>query len=226
MTTDNSPDKHPFLCINIGKDIKPNIISTGVNHDSGDVNLINKEEKSPLLVVIEKILSTPEVTLMAPPFAFGTTEKDTRHNMEILQRHNFSLTEVLSSHPPSPCLFGSKFRDATVLEDIFKNHPKWERQKALLMHGTDYPMVELEPAVRVTTRCQSRNGKRKSSWCTIVSKRARNKIQKRNRQRLDATPSGRSSTPLAFHQVLSNIDRRTNDHRRGGHFHRKASSNP
>ena len=97
---------------------------------------------------MEKILSTPEVTLMAPPFAFGTTEKETRHNWELLARHNFSLKEVLASHPPSPCSFGSEFRGATVLAEIFGNHPKWEKLKTLLMHGADYPMVELDPAVR------------------------------------------------------------------------------
>ena len=59
-----------------------------------------------------------------------------------------SLTEVISSHPFSPCSFGSEFRTVESLQRVFRCHPKWTLLKNLLSKGEEFPMVELESSLR------------------------------------------------------------------------------
>ena len=125
---------HPPLCLDKGEDVKPPKPTIG---------------QSQLVKTIQEILREPARHINPPPFSFGTSEADRQHNLNVLASHNMSLTKVIETAPFSLCSFGSEFRTVTSLGKNFSLHPKWERLINILAHGAEYPMVELEPSLRL-----------------------------------------------------------------------------
>jgi hypothetical protein len=48
----------------------------------------------------------------------------------------------------SPLGYGSKFREPSTLEPLFKKHPFWSRLKLILEQGSDWQLEELEEEKR------------------------------------------------------------------------------
>ena len=156
---------HPPLCPYKGEDVKPTTPTIG---------------RSSLVEMIRAILGEPASHIHPPPFSFGTSEADLRHNMSVLARHNMSLTKVINEAPFSPCSFGSEFRKAVSLEKIFRFHPKWERLGNILKHGAEYPMVELDPSSRLqdlTEGLQRGNHKGATIFHTELEKKFEKEIK-------------------------------------------------
>jgi len=67
------------------------------------------------------------------------------HNQAILQAHNNSIHEYLSSQKGSRISFGSEFHAVEILGNILCHHPNWPNLKKILEVGSDW---SLSPIVR------------------------------------------------------------------------------
>ena len=111
---------------------------------------------------IKILLQQTESKLQDPELQFKINAEAAATNLELLKRHKFDLTKLHNkgqrTKEKSATSFGSKIKDISVLEQIFKKYPKWTRsKKQLLIEGIDFYLHDLDEETR----------KKISNWCFI-----------------------------------------------------------
>jgi hypothetical protein len=91
-----------------------------------------------LLTKIVSIMRRRTPPPLAPPFQFGVTPADLRHNARILAEANFDFTRLLPAHQESTLGFGSEFRPLRDLEQLLSRHPHFPFVARVLTSGMDY----------------------------------------------------------------------------------------
>eukprot|EP00979_Chaetoceros_neogracilis_P013087 scaffold3660_cov246-Chaetoceros_neogracile.AAC.3 len=102
-----------------------------------------------ILREIIKILETPQVPPSLPPFQFNLSQSSANHNFKILEENGMDLDKIIRADPSSPLFYGSEFKPVSILEPLFKHHPKWTEMKSRLLNGSEYKMEDLDEEERL-----------------------------------------------------------------------------
>ena len=70
-------------------------------------------------------------------------------NFCVLSKFNFNLETALKAQAKSPLGYGSKFRDPSLLEQIFGQHPNWKRLHKILTEGSNWPLEALSQEAKL-----------------------------------------------------------------------------
>jgi hypothetical protein len=74
------------------------------------------------------------------------------HNFKILEENGMDLDKIIRADPSSPLFYGSEFKPVSILEPLFKHHPKWTEMKSRLLNGSEYKMEDLGVILRSDDR--------------------------------------------------------------------------
>ena len=74
---------------------------------------------------IRNMLSLPKSKLEDPELRFNITPEAAESNFELLQKNDFDLKKLYNKELRSTTSFGSEFKQTSVLEKLFKHHPRW-----------------------------------------------------------------------------------------------------
>ena len=75
--------------------------------------------------MIKNMLSLPKSKLEDPELRFNITPEAAESNFELLQKNDFDLKKLYNKELRSTTSFGSEFKQTSVLEKLFKHHPRW-----------------------------------------------------------------------------------------------------
>ena len=78
-----------------------------------------------------------------PVFEFHPSLSAAESNWSTLKSFDMDLDKAIKSNGPNQLLYGSEFKNVSLLELIFKNHPLWKRMKSHLSNGCSYPLEPL-----------------------------------------------------------------------------------
>ena len=84
-----------------------------------------------------------------PEFDFELTKEAANKNFLVLRKHSFCLQDALDAQKGTPLEYGSEFRTVDELEPLFRNHPLWSHLKKTLLHGSDWPLLDLDEETRL-----------------------------------------------------------------------------
>ena len=85
----------------------------------------------------------------APPFNFNLTEAAAKENFKVLSDNDMDLDKIIRSSAFSPISYGSEFKDSSLLEPIFANHPNWLKMKDILDNGSSFPLEDISEQDRL-----------------------------------------------------------------------------
>ena len=100
-----------------------------------------------LIEVIQQIISTKCKKMNKTNFRFDFSKEAATHNWNTLSQYQ-NLGEAIEDNNSSQLSYGSEFREVSVLEPLFQNHPLWNRLKSQLTEGIIYPSEEIDPALK------------------------------------------------------------------------------
>jgi hypothetical protein len=100
-----------------------------------------------LLEIAVAVANQPSPKFKHPTFCFEMSPASASKNWEILSEFK-DLGEALQSQKGTQLEYGSEFRDTKILKNIFAKHPLWSRLEKQLIHGTSFPLEELDFAKR------------------------------------------------------------------------------
>ena len=107
------------------------------------------ESKLDLANTIKSMLQEPKSTLCDPELRFDITPEAAASNLELLKQHEFDLKALCNNGTrKSATTFGSEFKEISILQKLFKKHPRWPRFKKQLTEGVDFYLEELDEEIR------------------------------------------------------------------------------
>jgi hypothetical protein len=96
-----------------------------------------------LLEAIETVAHLDPSTPTAPPMAFSTTPQDLQHNADLLERHDFDLTNIIREAQGTTMDPAAEFRRTTQLNPhIFNRHPNYAFVEDITQHGMEYHFLQ------------------------------------------------------------------------------------
>jgi len=79
-----------------------------------------------------------------PPLQFNPTKEAAMNNFAVLKRYNFDIEALIANHPNTPMSYGSEFRPVTVLSQLLRFHPNWDKLSAILQNGVHFNLREIK----------------------------------------------------------------------------------
>jgi hypothetical protein len=81
-------------------------------------------------------------------FSLKLSYKAAIHNLTVLRKYQFILGKALKGSKDLPLGLGKGYKPPNILHKIFILHPLWSQIEAILMHGSVWPLVELDKDLR------------------------------------------------------------------------------
>jgi hypothetical protein len=85
----------------------------------------------------------PCATLTPPEFSFKFTDNGAAYNLEVLRKYNLDLGKALKEQQDSPLGNEKEFKPPSVLQQVFRLHPLWNRMEAFLLEGSKWLLAEI-----------------------------------------------------------------------------------
>ena len=105
-------------------------------------------KKGSVAAAIEFLLNRPKTNLLQPTLRFDVNKEAAQYNLELLRKNNYDLTKLCNIQDRSSTSYGSEFKDITVLEKLFYQHPRWQKLKSQLTSGVDFNLKDLDDDIR------------------------------------------------------------------------------
>ena len=97
-----------------------------------------------MLEVIETIVSKECFKPQKPEFEFKLTKEAAAKNWLVLKKYNLSISQAIEAQNQTPLRYGSEFRDPSLLEMLFLNHPNWAHLKEILTFGSHWQLEQVD----------------------------------------------------------------------------------
>ena len=108
-------------------------------------------EKPPILDLVGEVRKLLHVTqkLEKPEFIFEVSEIAAYKNYAILLNMNFEIHKILSNeNKRSAISYGSEFKEVSLLDNLMKFHPRWDRLRNILKQGSNWALDPLAEDLR------------------------------------------------------------------------------
>ena len=104
---------------------------------------------SDLMRAIKSVLLVECPCPTEPEFVFSLDKEAAERNMCVLNKYGKNLVRAIEAQSKSPLGYGSEFRSIKALEPLFDRHPNWPRMKSILKSGSDWPLDDLSPKMKL-----------------------------------------------------------------------------
>ena len=98
---------------------------------------------SNLMEIVSEIANGSCCRPEPPEFQFTLTRNAAETNLKVLEKYGMDLQQALEGQKKSPLGYGSEFRPVSTLVPLLGRHPNWNRLKAILDDGSDWPLEGL-----------------------------------------------------------------------------------
>jgi hypothetical protein len=82
-------------------------------------------------------------------FKFEGTTEACLHNAMVLGNFNFDLSKAILAQNKSQVMFGSEFKDPSLLEELLKDHLNWSKLRQILSSGAEFSLEPLSNDDRI-----------------------------------------------------------------------------
>ena len=76
-------------------------------------------------------------------FVFKRCHLMSKHNAQILEKHDYLLDKEIKHQHPSQISYGSEFRPSNDIEELLQDHPLWLKVKDILDNGIYFPLTPI-----------------------------------------------------------------------------------
>ena len=70
------------------------------------------------------------------------------HNLNLLHQNDFNLTNLYNHQKKSAITYGLEFKMTSILEQLFKNHPRFNKLKLQLTEGVEFELEDMTDEMR------------------------------------------------------------------------------
>jgi hypothetical protein len=126
----------------------PETINHITNYIDNQTQSIEKQFIQTVYEIYHSSSSSSSEIQKDPLFVFEFLDHAAQHNALVLDQFNFNLDQSIKAQQGTQVFYGSEFRDPSLLEKIFKNHPLWHFIKQILSEGASYPLMDIPDEIR------------------------------------------------------------------------------
>ncbi len=103
-----------------------------------------------MISIIQQIMATPCQHPTKPLFVFDLWIEAAHTKIIILMHKGWGdLIKAIEAQQTSPLGYGLEFKPVETLVPLFKHHPSWNKMKAVLSHGSVWPLASLSKDERI-----------------------------------------------------------------------------